>query len=220
MFKILEERDVKIAELETSLQKTRESLEKLFVEKEMKMTTAEAPITLYKCSVCGYQAKSSSGLRMHMNRKHTKYEENMKSFQCENCGKEFRSAEDFKEHMVTHSYQKLQYKCDECDFWGPNEHTMKMHTKRIHSETITCGMCDFETKQIECLDTHTFTCEMYTCNECFPKQSFSTLDDIGMHMRNEHGAYGSLSHFKRQLNNQEFFDETIHFASDLFRNKK
>ena len=68
--------------------------------------------------------------------------------------------------------------------------------------------------------THTFICEMYTCNECFPKQSFSTLDDIGMHMRNEHGAYGSLSHFKRQLNNQEFFDETIHFASDLFRNKK
>jgi len=36
----------------------------------------------------------------------------------------------------------------------------------------------------------------------------------------EHGAYGSLSHLKRQLINQDFFDETIHFASDLFRNKK
>ena len=81
-------------------------------------------------------------------------------------------------------------------------------------------MCDFETKQIECLDTHTFTCEMYTCNMCFAKQKFSHLDDIGMHMRNEHDAYGSLSQFKRQLMNQEFFDESIHFASDLFGKKK
>ena len=83
------------------------------------------------------------------------------SFQCENCGKEFRSSSDLKEHMISHSYQKLQFKCHECDFWGPNTHTMKMHIKRIHSETIECGMCDFRAKDVEILDTHTFTCEMY-----------------------------------------------------------
>ena len=40
-----------------------------------------------------------------------------------------------------------------------------MHIKRNHSEIITCGMCDFEAKDIEILDTHTFTCEMYKCND-------------------------------------------------------
>ena len=71
-----------------------------------------------------------------MNRKHTKYDESMTLFQSENCDKEFRSSRDLKEHMISHAYQKLQFKCDECDFWGPNKHTMKMHIKRIHSEII------------------------------------------------------------------------------------
>ena len=61
---------------------------------------------------------------MHINRKHTKYDENVTSFQCENC-KGFRSAGEFKEHMISHSYRQLKFKCDECDFWGPNKQTIK-----------------------------------------------------------------------------------------------
>ena len=130
---------------------------------------------------------------MHINRKHTKYDENETSFECENCGNEFKSAEDLKEHMIIHSYQKLQYKCDECDFWGPNEHTMKMHVKRNHSETISCGMCNFEANQTQALDTQTFTCEMYKCNEC--KLPFLHLHTLKSHMKNEHYGCGCLSHF-------------------------
>ena len=84
----------------------------------------------FKCSVCDYQARSCNGLRMHMNRKHTKYDENATLLQCENCGKEFRSSDDLKDHMILHTYQKLQFKCSECEFWGPKEQTMKMHIKR------------------------------------------------------------------------------------------
>ena len=40
-----------------------------------------------------------------------------------------------------------------------------MHIQRNHCETITCGMCDYEAKDFENLDIHTFTCEMYKCNE-------------------------------------------------------
>ena len=36
-----------------------------------------------------------------------------------------------KDHMISHSFEKLQFKCDECDFWGPNKQTMKMHIKEI-----------------------------------------------------------------------------------------
>ena len=224
IFKVLEEKDLKIAALEASLQRTRESLERNILEKETKMTSDlaknEVSKSKFKCSVCDYQAKSSDGPRMHVNRKHTKYDENVTSFQCENCSKEFRSAGELKEHMISHSYQKLQFKCDECDFWGPNKQTMKMHIKRNHSETISCGMCDFEAQDIETLDTHTFTCEMYKCNEMECEKTFLLLNDLRSHIENEHDGLRALSHFKRQLNNQEFFDETFHFVSDLFRNKK
>ena len=150
IFKLLEEKDTKIAELEASLQITRNSLEKFVAEKDMELEIdvkkSGAPISKLKCSVCGYLAKSSSGLRLHINRKHTKYDENVTTFQCEDCGDKFGSAEDLKEHMITHSYQK--------------------------------------------------------CNEC--NQTFLHLDDIGKHMRNMHGEYGSLSHFKWQLFNHEY----------------
>ena len=218
IFKLLEEKERKIVELEASVQVTRESLENLMTEKEIKSTTdvkkKKAPVSEFKCTVCDYVAKSSNGLRMHINRKHTKYDENETSFECENCGNKFDSAGDLKEHMIMHSYQKLQFKCDECNFWGPNEQTMKMHVKKNHSETISCGLCNFEANDIETLDTHTFTCEMYKCNEC--KLTFLHLDKLRSHMKNEHYGCGCLSHFKRQLINQEFFDETIHFASEIF----
>ena len=218
IFKIMGEKDLKITELEASLQLTRESLEKLISENEMKKTS-EAPNSKFKCSFCDYQAKSSNGLRMHINRKHTKYDENKTSFQCENCGKEFSSACDLKDHMISHSFQKLQFKCDECDFWGPNKQTMKMHIKRNHSEIITCGMCDFEAKDIEILDTHTFTCEMYKCNDMECGKSFLILNDLKSHMNSEHHGLSAISHFKRHLSNQEFFDESFHFVSDLFGNE-
>ena len=156
---------------------------------------------------------------MHMNRKHTKYDESMTLFQCENCGKEFRSSRDLKEHMISHAYQKLQFKCDECDFWGPNKHTMKMHIKKIHSEIIACGICKFETKDIEMLDTHTFTCKMYQCNVIECGKTVVLLKDLKLHI-SEHDELSSISHFKRHLINQEYFDETFYFESDLFGKKQ
>ena len=62
MCRILEERDVIFAELETTLQKTRESLAKIIVGM---LKRVKAPITKYKCSICGYQIKTNSGLSMH-----------------------------------------------------------------------------------------------------------------------------------------------------------
>ena len=103
------------------------------------------------------------------------------------------------------------------DFWGPNKHTMKMHIQRNHSEIITCGMCNFEAKDIEILDTHTFTCEMYKCNDMECGKTFLILNDLKSHMNSEHHGLSAISHFKRHLSNQEFFDETFHFVSDLFQ---
>ena len=59
-------------------------------------------------------------------------------------------------------------------FRGGGNFSLLAITGRRHSETISCGMCNFEANQIETLDTHTFTCEMYKCNEC--EISFLHLD--------------------------------------------
>ena len=83
---------------------------------------------------------------MHINRKPTKYDENVTSLKCENCGEEFRNAGEFKEHMIWRSYQQLKFKGYECDSWGSKKQTIEMHIRRIHSETVACGMCEFEGK--------------------------------------------------------------------------
>ena len=126
-----------------------------------------------------------------------------------------------KEHMFQHSFKRcdeLKYRCDESDFWGPNEHTMKMHMYRDHSEIIACAMCNFEAKEEDILDTHTFTCEMFKCNNC--QSTFNMLHDTKTHMSKEHNGNGSLWHYKINVFNQEFFEETYIFASDILRKKK
>ena len=66
-------------------------------------------------------------------------------------------------------------------------------------------MGDFEVKDIETLDTHTFTSEMYHCNDIDCANTFLQLNDLRSHIENEHYVLSSLSDFKRQLTNQEFF---------------
>ena len=82
MFKMMQNLLIKTSSFEV----TRKSPENFIAEKEKKANThiekSEAPNSNFECSVCGYQAKSISGLRMRMNRKHTKYDEKLTSFQC------------------------------------------------------------------------------------------------------------------------------------------
>ena len=105
----------------------------------------------------------------HISRKHTNYIESDVPLKCEICVEEFKTEKDLKDHAITHTYSKsefLKFKCYECDFWGPTAQTMKMHFRRVHSENISCGICNLEVKDIETLDIHTFTCERFQCNWC------------------------------------------------------
>ena len=56
-----------------------------------------------KCSLCEYQARSISGLKTHITRKHTKYDESIISFKCENCDEVFENSQDLKDHLIQHS---------------------------------------------------------------------------------------------------------------------
>ena len=59
-----------------------------------------------------------------------------------------------KKHLLTHSYKKAKYLCDECDFVGKSEVTMAVHIGKKHSKTFDCGLCDIETNSIQNLEIH------------------------------------------------------------------
>ena len=72
----------------------------------------------------------------------------------------------------------MNYKCDDCEFWGPNTLTMEVHVKSVHSEKITCGLCEYEASNVENLETRQFTCEVSKCSEC--KTKIRTLSEYSI----------------------------------------
>ena len=140
VYEVIDENDFTIASLNLSLQKTQESLENgKTIEQDKFLNKLEAPILKSISPFCDYQARSSNGHKSHISRKHAEYDENLSSYKCEICGNEQGNGKYLKKHMFPDSYKRfdeLKYKCDDCDFWGPKEHTMKMHMCRNHYEII------------------------------------------------------------------------------------
>ena len=85
---------------------------------------------------------------------------------------------------------------------------MEVHFKKMHSEKITCGLCDFETKDVESLDTHLFTCEIYKCNNC--RKILRTIQDLKTHINKEHnGKPTTVTHAKMDRNKADNFDDNL-----------
>ena len=88
---------------------------------------------------------------------------------------------------------------------------MEVHFKKMHSEKITCGLCDFETKDDESLETHLFTCEIYKC----------IFKDLKTHINKEHnGKPTTVTHAKMDRNKADNFDDNFLISNELFRKHK
>ena len=61
-----------------------------------------------------------------------------------------------------------------------------MHFKRLHCENISCGMCDFIAKDVNTLDIHKSTCEIYKCNCVDCGKTYTVLGDIKEHLEKKH----------------------------------
>ena len=221
ILKSLKEKDAKIVALENSLKETQDILEKIKSTNQLQVDVPSKQ--KFKCEMCEFQSSSSNGLKTHISRKHTKYMKEVALLKCKICSKEFRSEKELKDHMIFHSFkdaEHLKFKCDECDFWGPNTFTMKMHFKRLHCENISCGMCDFIAKDVDTLDIHNSTCEMYKCNCIDCGKTYTVLGDIKEHLEKEHNKSGSINHYYRCGRNQEFFKEIYYSWRDLFVNRR
>ena len=80
---------------------------------------------------------------------------------------------------------------------------MEVHLGKHHSEKYECGLCDFEAGNLENLETHLNTCEVFQCDwdkeKC--KKRFKTLTDIKKHFLEDHNKeYGYLEHLKLDRN--------------------
>ena len=104
--------------------------------------------------------------------------------------------------MKIHSYKEAKFKCEECDFIGENEHTMDVHIGKVHSDKVECGLCEIHTKDLEELELHIFSCEVYKCvrdgrDGCNTK--FKTLSEVKAHISTYH-FYSNFEHIKLDRN--------------------
>ena len=95
-----------------------------------------------------------------------------------------------KIHLKTHSFKKLNFKCEDCDFFGPNETTMEVHYGKKHAGIPECGLCEFKAKSEENLETHLVTCEMYECKRC--NLRFQTISTMQTHLKEEHKGHTQI----------------------------
>ena len=158
--KILGKQNETMSSIESNVNEIKETTNKTATtENEVVKKTASKSKEKFNCNVCDFETNSKQGLRVHIKRKHTSYTEEDLPTNCEICDYEFKifenkpwSKSEVENHIMSHSYQSsdyLNYKCSECEFWGHNSLTMKLHIKKFHSENIICGLCGYEAKEIE-----------------------------------------------------------------------
>ena len=187
-------------------------LENLFKNKYKKETNVE----VFKCSNCEFEAKTKGGLKTHMARVHTKNKNLLFPYQCEVCDNTLKNKKEAVEHLRTHAYRKSTFKCESCDFWCENFLTMEVHIGRLHSEQIECGLCNYEANNIDNLNLHIATCEIYTCEACCFRTK--NLHDIKDHLNNVHlngTQWDEIIHAKVNRKDSELIDQVIHMKCDL-----
>ena len=162
-----------------------------------------------------------------MKRKHTCKTENNPE-KCDVCEEKFLrysgepwEKEMIESHILSHAYKgehELKFKCDECEFWGPNKLTMEVHVRKVHCENISCRLCDFKASSKNELETHLSTCERYAC--CMCQKTFHTVINIKEHIKEEHEERNTrIIHAKSSRTYPDFFDEKSYFSKELFNNK-
>ena len=176
-----------------------------------------------KCPDCDFTTGSAQGLKNHKTRKNkaTNNKEDAGDFtrQCDLCETEIDDYNDMKMHMKYHSYKQVEYECEECDYCAENEPSMEVHIGRAHSESFECGLCEFVAGDLEKLETHLFTCEIYECHGC--EIRYKTLSEVKHHVCEEHQKgqqFIQIIHAKPNRKNKEEIDCTKYFNHELFPN--
>ena len=94
---------------------------------------------------------------------------------------------------------------------------MEVHIGRLHSEKTEFGLCNYEANNMDNLNLHISTCEIYTCEACCFRTK--NLHDIKDHLNNVHISIGTewdeIIHAKVNRKDSELIDQAIHMKKDL-----
>ena len=127
-----------------------------------------------------------------MKRKHANDSET-----CDLCEKSFESVREMKMHRSTHSYDsksEKHHKCVECDFTSITIETMEVHIGKCCDNYFECGLCEDRFENLEKLELHLKTCEVYECGQCYIR--YKSLSEVKKHVEKEHEDEKSLHHLK------------------------
>ena len=56
-----------------------------------------------------------------------------------------------RKHILFQSYHRVEYKCEECDFYGTEDLAMEIHYRKTHNDQFECGLCDNEFARLICI---------------------------------------------------------------------
>ena len=95
------------------------------------------------------------------------------------------------------------------NFSGNIEVSIEVQVNKLHSEELECGMCEFETNDLE-------TCQIYECQHC--AERWQSISDIKKHMAEEHkgGQFLKIIHAKLDISNSDEIKCKTYYSKDLF----
>ena len=157
------------------------------------------------CKLCSFEAKSVSGLKIHMRRKHTYKDIETFPIKCDFCDELLENRLKLKRHMKEHSYINAKYKCVDCDYFCKSELEMEVHIGKEHSDGFECGLCNSTENTLENLEIHFLTCEIFVCGDC--DERIKTLDGIKKHINEEHSPITEYSIFFHSKLSTDNFSE-------------
>ena len=151
----------KVKDMESHMQKHQTICDSVSEKLKKTKRNVKKEAKTFTCDHFDYTTDSSRGLKTHAKRKHTQTELEKFPQQCDLCDCEIENIKDMKTHMKSHSYKQITYQCEECDYCGKNKMTIEVHLEKNHNEKFECGLCEYVANDLENLDTHLFTCEIY-----------------------------------------------------------
>ena len=117
--------------------------------------------------------------------------------------------------IVTHN----SYKKTRAEIEPPAEDDIgiEVHVGKDHGENFECGLCEFVAKDLEALEIHLCTCEIYKCEKC--ADVFKHLSELKTHFVKYHEKemYRNAEHIKQNRDNKEVYDTRTYKFEDLFQ---
>ena len=217
--KNIEEIEAKLQNLETAVKNQQKNNKQVYKSVDnLENIIEDIDKSRLKCSKCDFKTTSAKGLKTHIARIHTASinENDNYPMKCDLCEIRIKSKCDMRKHLKTHSYKAINYQCQECGKFCENEFEMEVHIGREHLEQYECGICGFETKDIENLNLHLTTCERYKCDHCAEK--FATLTELKNHLKTEQirDVDTNIFHIKQNRTNSDAIDKKSYLLGELF----